>query len=336
MKNFLNFVAVSKILYMKFHIAPVQGHTDAPYRHFHNKIYNCESDSADAVTYYTPFIRLEGGKIRKKDIKDFTSPLNSGASNVPQIIFRDSEELTALISLMREYGVTRIDLNMGCPFPLQTGHGRGAATVANEKLARQVRDIINQNKDIRFSVKMRLGMSDPEEWKILLPYLNDTLLSHIAVHPRVARQQYSGSLHLNQFSEIIEKSVNPVVFNGEIKSPENVADLLSNLYTAAHPGKEVLSGIMIGRGLLSRPSLIREIIDGEEWSKEKRLETMLQFHRKLYDYYTSELCGDSQIIAKIQPFWEYAESEIGRKAWKAIKKAGNIAKYNSAVALIGG
>ncbi len=61
---------------------------------------------------------------------------------------------------------------------------------------------------------------------------------------------------------------------------------------------------------------------------------MLGFHRELLDHYTSILCGDSQIISKIKPFWEYAEAEIGRKAWKAIRKAGNMAKYHSAVAMI--
>ncbi len=61
---------------------------------------------------------------------------------------------------------------------------------------------------------------------------------------------------------------------------------------------------------------------------------MLSFHRNLLDYYSSTLCGETQLISKIKPFWEYAEDEIGRKAWKAIKKATNLAKYHSAVAMI--
>ncbi|MDE5880181.1 MAG: tRNA-dihydrouridine synthase, partial [Muribaculaceae bacterium] len=177
---------------MKFHFAPVQGHTDAPYRHYHHKVYGND------LTYYTPFIRLEEGKLRKRDIKDFTSSLNSEAINIPQIIFRDEKELVALVDLMKQQEVTRLDLNMGCPFPLQTGHGRGAATVANESLAKAVKKIITDNQDINFSVKIRLGMTAPDEWQVLLPYLNDTHISHLAVHPRVARQQYSGELYLDQ------------------------------------------------------------------------------------------------------------------------------------------
>ncbi len=305
---------------MKFHFAPVQGHTDAPYRHYHHHIYGND------LTYYTPFIRLEEGKLRKRDIKDFTSSLNSEAPNVPQIIFRDEKELVALIDLMKQQEVTKLNLNMGCPFPLQTGHGRGAATVANENLAKAVRKIITDNPDINFSVKIRLGMIAPDEWKVLLPYLNDTHISHLAVHPRVARQQYSGELYLDQFNEILTQSVNPVVYNGEIHTPHDIQRI-----TLLFPEIE---GIMIGRGLLGRPSLINEATSGNEWPREKRLEMMLKFHQELLNHYTEELCGDTQIISKIKPFWEYAEEEIGRKAWKAIKKAGNIAKYHSAVALI--
>ncbi len=61
---------------------------------------------------------------------------------------------------------------------------------------------------------------------------------------------------------------------------------------------------------------------------------MLKFHRDLLHHHESTLCGDSQILSKIKPFWEYAEAEIGRKPWKAIKKASNMAKYHSAVATI--
>lgn len=308
------------IINMTFHFAPVQGHTDAAYRHFHAANYGNHTD------YYTPFIRLERGALRNRDIKDFTSDLNTGIHLVPQIIFRDKEELTALISLLKENGASEIDLNMGCPFPLQTGHGRGAATIANAELAEAVEKAVNENPDVKFSVKMRLGFSDPNEWRTLLPHLNNTELTHTAVHPRVAKQQYGGGLYLDQFADLLKESKNPVIFNGEIHTPEDIRKTIGQF--------PEISGIMIGRGLLARPSLAEEYISGKEWSKEERLQRMLKFHRQLLDYYSSTLCGDSQIISKIKPFWEYAEEEIGRKPYKLIKKATNIAKYHSAVATI--
>lgn len=305
---------------MKFHFAPVQGHTDAAYRHFHALNFGNHTE------YYTPFIRLEKGGLRNRDLKDFTSGLNEISGVVPQIIFRDRDELNSLVKLLKENGASAIDLNMGCPFPLQTGHGRGAATIANTQLVQSVEEMVNTNPDIKFSVKMRLGLVDPDEWHILLSHLNNIPLSHIAVHPRVAKQQYNGDLYLDRFGELLGASKNPVVFNGEIHTPDDIRHIIETF--------PQINGIMIGRGLLARPSLVAEYIAGEEIEKEQRLKLLLKFHRQLLDFYESTLCGDSQIISKIKPFWEYTEKEIGRKAYKAIKKASNIAKYHSAVATV--
>lgn len=301
-------------------VAPVQGHTDAAYRHFHSKLYKGEYD------YFTPFIRLEKNEIRPKDLKDINSPLNENINLVPQIIFRNKEELNRLISLIKDAGYKEIDLNMGCPFPLQTGHGRGAATIANKELAEELVKSIRENPDIKFSVKMRLGLNDPDEWKSLLPFLNEIELKHIALHPRIGRQQYTGEVDLESFARFLNESKNPVIYNGDIKTPED-AQKINETFSG-------IDGIMVARGLLGRPSLLEEIAGNSEWDKETRIKMMLEFHRQLFDYYSGVLCGESQIISKIKPFWEFAEDEIGRKPWKAIKKATNLAKYQSAVAMI--
>lgn len=306
---------------MKYYFAPVQGHTDAAYRHFHALRYGCED-----VIYTTPFIRLEKGEIRKKDLKDVCSNLNEGQSVVPQVIFRDRSELETLVDILKAEGVSRIDINMGCPFPLQTSHGRGAATVANEACRRAVTDIVTANPDLVFSVKMRLGYKE-EEWKELLQDLNTIPLDHIAVHPRTAKDQYSGPLSMDSFEAIYRESKNPVVYNGDIRTPEDAIKIAEQ-----YPR---LAGIMIGRGALARPSIFKEIMAGNEIDAAERLRQMKNFHRDLITHYTESLIGgEHQVLSKIQPFWEYAEDEIGRKAWKAIKKASTMAKYQTALALI--
>ncbi|MBD5298873.1 MAG: tRNA-dihydrouridine synthase family protein [Bacteroides sp.] len=305
---------------MNFHFAPVQGHTDAPYRHFHSEVYG------GALKHYTPFIRLEKDGIRQRDVKDYTSQLNRNIDLTPQIIFRDKRELETLITQLREKGISSIDLNMGCPFPLQTGHGRGAATIGNNELAHAVVESVQGNPDITFSVKMRLGLENKEEWRGLIPYLNKLKLSHITLHPRTARQQYGGEIDFEQFGLFLKESNNPVVYNGDLRTPEDITKIIDS-----YPD---ISGVMIGRGLLGRPSLMAEYLSGAEWPEDKRKQKMLEFHRLLLNHYQENLCGEAQIISKISPFWEYAEAEIGRKGWKAIRKASNMAKYNSAVGMI--
>lgn len=297
---------------MDFYVAPVQGHTDYAWRYFHHKLYGGD------YKYFTPFMRLEHGEIRAKDLRDFTNSLNDDVRVEPQVIFRDADELTILIRALADAGAKSVNLNMGCPFPPQTKKGRGAGFISNVDEACKLPSLLSKFPDVKFSVKMRLGNEDPMEWKRIIEILNSLQLDNLYVHPRVGRQEYRGELYLEAFAKLLSESTNPVVFNGEIKSPEDIRCIAQSF-----PG---VSGIMVARGILGRPSLFSEIAEGE-WSQEKRIEMMLRFHNFLLDHYRQTLCGDSQILSKIKPFWEYAEAEIGRKTWKALKKAPTLSKY---------
>ncbi len=304
----------------RIEIAPVQGHTDAAWRHFHQEVYGGNH------CYYTPFIRLEHGEFRKHDLKDFTSALNDNHHPVPQVIFRNLDELKPLVEGLVKAGTNRIDLNSGCPFPLQTAKGRGAGFITNVEEYHKLPKFLKEYPDVAFSLKMRLGYADSEEWRAVVDAIADMPLTHVTMHPRVARQQYGGDLYLDKLEEFLHLCNHPVIFNGDITLPSDI-DTIRGRFPE-------ISGVMTARGVLGRPSLAAEYESGNEWRKEERIKKMLIFHRLLFNYYQSTLCGDSQILSKIKPFWEYAEIEIGRKAWKAIKKASNIAKYHSAVAMV--
>ena len=131
----------------KIEFAPLQGYTDAIYRTIHNKVFggiNC---------YYSPFIRLEKGEVRQKDIKDILPENNENINLVPQIIVNSNEEFLKLTESVSNLGYKRIDINMGCPFPLQTKKGRGAAILQNTK---HLEDIVETSQDsIADSLKVK-------------------------------------------------------------------------------------------------------------------------------------------------------------------------------------
>lgn len=302
-------------------IAPVQGSTDAAWRYFHHKIYNTSCE------YYTPFIRLEKHDLRRRDASDYACDLSRELPTVAQIIFRDYDELAELVDKVAALECRRIDINMGCPFPLQTARGRGAATVARPECVQAVTEVVGRHPEIDFSIKMRLGLREPYEWKDAVDALNNLKLRHITMHPRVAKQQYNGEPNLDVFEEFLTACRHKVIYNGDVTSIQD-ARAIQERFTD-------IAGIMVGRGVLGRPSLINEIISGEEMPKEKRLEMMLYFHRCLLQHYQETLTGgEHQVLSKIKVFWEYAESEIGRKARKALLKASSMAKYHTALALL--
>lgn len=302
---------------MKIHFAPMQGHAGKAYRRLHAANYG------GVDCYYTPFCRVEKGVIRRQDESRLRNAGDDAPSTVPQIIFGTFEEFRILTDAIKGLGYSRIDLNLGCPFPMQTAKGRGAAMLANLDAMGQVCELINADGQCAYSVKMRLGQRQPDEWLPLMPVLNATRLDHVTVHPRVATQMYGGDLYMNEFEQLLSESANPVVFNGDIRSVGDI-ERMAQKY-------ENLSGLMIGRGLLARPSLAAEWREGREWDAEERMDALMRFHDELLSDYEATLCGQAQVLQHIKPFWENMEPEIGHKAMKAIKKAVTLDKYRAAI-----
>lgn len=297
---------------MKLFVAPLQGYTDAPYRHFHAEIFG----GADA--YFSPFVRVENNAPRARDMRNVCSQLNDNHTIVPQIIFGDAQEFNLLTESVIKAGHRHIDLNMGCPFPPQVRHGRGAGVIANRCLLEKLAPLMTRYPEVTFSAKMRLGIKEPTEWRAIIDCINALPLRHITVHPRTAAQQYSGRPNTDELSVFAEQSAHPIVVNGDIMTPDDIS-------------RTDAFGVMAGRGLLARPSLFAEYRSGNKMPREERIARLIRMHDALSDYYRNRLCGDSQMLSKIKPFWDYLEPEIGHKIHKAIRKAGTVQSYLAAV-----
>ena len=305
----------------KIEFAPLQGYTDAIYRTIHNKVFG------GINSYYSPFIRLEKGEVRQKDIKDILPENNENINLVPQIIVNSNEEFLKLTESVSNLGYKRIDINMGCPFPLQTKKGRGAAILQNTKHLEDIVESINSINDIDFSIKMRLGMDSAEDAKGALEIINKAKLHHITIHPRIAKQQYKGEIDYQTFDYIYQNCLHPIIYNGDILSQEDIYNII-NIYPK-------IEGVMIGRGLLAKPYLAMELNKTIRLSVSERLSMIMKLHDAIYDHYSSVMQGEHQLLLKMKTFWEYLDEEIGKKPYKAIKKSVNIKKYELAIRLIG-
>ncbi len=305
---------------MKIFFAPLQGYTDAAYRMFHNEIYESCIDC-----YYTPFFRIEKGSPRVKDIIDIG--LNqSNIKVVPQVIAKDINEFKLLVDAIAKCGYTEIDINMGCPFPLQVKRGRGAGLFVNPDQIALILDAVATMSQLQFSIKMRLGNKDNQQWKGIVREINNTPLKHITIHPRIASQQYNGQVDMSSFEEFCSAISHKIVYNGDITTVAQIENL-----NKSYPH---LYGVMIGRGLLSRPSMAMEYKKRVELSEQEQLLKILMLHNKLFQFYSSKLQGDTQLLLKMKTFWDYSKPLIGHKNFKQIKKSSSISKYNSVVNMI--
>ena len=302
---------------MEIHFAPLQGYTDFEYRRIHAR--HC----GGVDTYYTPFIRWEKGGIREKDIRDILPENNEGLHLVPQIICADTDEFNRLADTIQEHGYEEMDLNMGCPAPMQTKLMRGSGILPYPTLVSALLKEMERRPEVRFSAKMRLGLEGKEEWRELSGMLNSSCLKHLTVHPRIGKQMYKGEVDMDAFNEVYSSIHIPIIYNGDVTSMEQVSSLLER-----YPG---LHGIMMGRGLLARPTLAQECLMGKEMPHEERMSILMQMHEDMLGYCTRKYKVDSQILLHIHSFWEYQESQLERKTWKKIMKAGNMKNYLEAI-----
>lgn len=291
--------------------APLQGYTDAVYRRAHHE---CVGGIDE---YYTPFVRIEKGKIRRKDLRDTDPAANEGVPTVPQVIAKDGDEFSCLCDALQGQGWDRIDLNMGCPFPMQVKAGRGSGLLQHPEQVEELQQEMLRRPEVTFSVKMRLGQESEEEGLTVLPIINEMPLVHVTLHPRLGRQQYKGVADKEAFMRFMEGCQHPMVYNGDIVEIKNEELIIKNWSDTQ------FKGVMIGRGLLARPWML----------SDKEPHTVIKnMHAIVYRHATEHLCGDSQILSCLHAFWEYLD--IPHKQKKAIMKATTLRRYNEAVAFL--
>lgn len=290
-------------LYIAF--APLQGYTDAVYRRAHHMC------TGGIDEYYTPFVRTDKGEVRRKDLRDTDPAINTRVPTVPQVIARDGDEFARLCDALQDQGWKRIDLNMGCPFPMQVKAGRGSGLLQHPDRIEEIAKEMFRRPEVAFSVKMRLGQESADEGIAAMPVVNDMPLIHITLHPRLGRQQYKGTADREAFMRFLGLSQHPMVYNGDITE-------WTDIQSCSLPQ---LKGVMIGRGLLARPWMLCD--------KDPH-EVLRALHTNVYIHAKENLCGDSQILSRLHAFWEYID--IPHKQKKAILKATTLCRYDEAVA----
>ena len=304
---------------LPIHFAPLQGYTDAIYRSAHARIF------CGIASYYTPFVRLEHGDFRRKDVRELDADNNRGVNLTPQLIASTPEKILRILALFIEKGYKNVDINLGCPFPTLAKRHNGAGLLPYpDEVKALLMAAIEAHPEIQFSVKMRLGWEDANECMALLPLLNSLPLSHITMHPRLGKQQYKGEVDLEAFQRFYAECEKPLIYNGDLLTLDDI-EAISNRFPR-------LSGLMIGRGLLANPALAIEYQQGAPLSLKEKIEKIRLLHADVFSQYGNLLeGGDLQLLTKMRTFWEYLLPDGDRKAKKVIHKTSKLSNYQAAV-----
>ncbi len=299
----------------RFYLAPIQGFTDFVYRRCHHQLFGI----IDA--FYIPYIAIgPGQKIRNSQLRDLLPENNVGVLVVPQVLCSNVDELRHMAGKVSQMGYSKINLNLGCPYPMATKRGRGTGLLENPEQLKQVLDALFSEFDFQVSVKFRSGLTDEQTIRKQLYLLQKYPFKKLIFHPRTAKQLYKGTANRQLFAELSSTLEKPMVYNGDIQSIDDLSEI-KDLAPAQNQW-------MIGRGLLSDPLLIHRL-RGQVFEKQEELNLMQEFHQLILDAYRSTFQDDRQVLMKMKQFWSYFANQFPNslKVYKPIKKASKLAKF---------
>lgn len=147
-----------------------------------------------------------------------------------------------------------IDINMGCPVPKVAVKAQaGSALLKNPEKIYEIVKAVVEAVDIPVTVKIRSGWdSDSINAVEVAKKIESAGAKAIAIHGRTRAQGYSGKADWNIIKQVKESVSIPVIGNGDV----------TNCYLAKQMLDETgCDAVMIGRGVLGNPWLIRECID---------------------------------------------------------------------------
>lgn len=295
---------------MNYYFAPMEGITTWIYRNAHAKVYG------PLDKYFIPFVEPhEKRDFKTRELQEILPEHNEGIYAVPQILTNRADGFLRLAGALERFGYQEINLNLGCPSRTVASKQKGSGFLAvPEELDRFLEEIFRM-RNLKISIKTRVGKDRPEEFERLLEIYNRYPLEELIIHPRVQADYYKGEPRMECFRMAREKSRNPLCYNGDLFTKERVRQFCAEFSEEDR--------LMLGRGLIVNPGML---CDGTK-------EQFREFHEQVLQGYEERNMGDTNVLFKMKELWHYQIHlfpEAGRLE-KKLRKVQRLSEYREIV-----
>jgi tRNA-dihydrouridine synthase B len=150
-------------------------------------------------------------------------------------------------------GADIIDINFGCAVKRILKSGSGAALMQDLEKAEILLKTVRAAVKKPLSIKMRAGWDATGSEALRLARIaQDCGVDAVAVHPRTARQAFSGRADWRLIARIKAELDIPVIGNGDITTAEEAARMVAETGCDA---------VMVGRAAIGNPFIFAQIAD---------------------------------------------------------------------------
>src|SRR5437764_8618972 len=172
-----------------------------------------------------------------------------------QIFGSEPEVMAEAARMVEDAGADLVDVNFGCPVRKVTKTGAGATLLEDPERACAVVAAVTDAVSVPVTVKMRRGLANGSRSCLELgPRLVEAGAESLTLHPRSAKQMYTGEADHSLTAELVEQVDVPVIASGDVTSRARAQAILATTGAAA---------VMVGRAAQGNPWALREIVEGD-------------------------------------------------------------------------
>jgi tRNA-dihydrouridine synthase B len=189
-----------------------------------------------------------------------------------QIFGAEPEVMSEAARMVEAAGADLVDINFGCPVRKVTRTGAGATLLEEPERAARIVEAVAEAVSVPVSVKMRRGLGNGSRACLEVgPRLVQAGAASLTLHPRSAKQMYTGEADHALTAEFVEAVGVPVIASGDIISRAKAQAVLATTGAAA---------VMVGRAAQGNPWVLREIMgEAGEPSREEVVAELVLFIR---------------------------------------------------------
>ncbi len=221
-------------------LAPLAGYSDLPFRMLCRK--------RGCAVACTEMVSVKGLKYDGNGTKALLATCPEDNPLVVQLFGGEPQDYSDTMPQLIDEGYSFFDLNSGCPVKkvLKTGGG-SALHLDPDRLVETATAMVKVAGEGKVGVKIRLGfMAGEDNYLEIAKRLEDAGVAWLTMHPRYAKQMFSGKADWSKLAVLKQNVSIPVIGSGDLFTAEDAMECIK---------QTGIDGIMFARGALFDPEI---------------------------------------------------------------------------------